>query len=125
MGTDTAARVYRHLLWLYPRDFRERYGDDLVLTLADLVAELGPRRAWRRLTLDLVVTVPRYRMETLMKEEHQSAVLTATIAGSAVLGIVSVLVGLYVGLLLLPFAAILAITQRSKLARSLEVGGSS
>jgi hypothetical protein len=46
---------------LYPRDFRDRYSEDLVPTLPDMAAGLGPRRAWRRVTLDLVITVTRYR----------------------------------------------------------------
>lgn len=69
MEAGSAVRVYRRLLWLYPRDFRDRYADDLVQTLADLSGELGPWRAWRRVSLDLVVTVPRYRLETLMNEQ--------------------------------------------------------
>jgi hypothetical protein len=107
-------------LVLYPRDFRDRYGDDLVQTLTDLSAELGPRRAWRRVTLDLVVTVPRYRMETLMKQEHSSAVLTVATIGMASAGIISLFAGLYLGVLLVPLAAVVAITQRGRLARSMD-----
>ena len=120
MGTGSGVRVYRYLLLLYPRDFRDRYGDDLVQTLTGLSGELGPRRAWRRVTLDLVVTVPRYRMETLMKEKHSSTVLTAAITVMACAGIISLFVGLYPGVLLLPLAAVVAITQRGKLARSMD-----
>ena len=105
---------------LYPRDFRDRYSDDLVQTLTDLSAELGPRRAWRRVTLDLVVTVPRYRMETLMKQEHSSTVLIVAITAMASAGIISLFIGLPLGVLLVPLAAVLAITQRSKLARSMD-----
>ncbi len=110
---------------LYPRDFRDRYGDDLVQTLTDLSRELGPRRAWRRATLDLVVTVPRYRMETLMKEEHRSTFLTFAITLMACAGIVFLLVdggpwGLFVSAVLWAVAAVVAITQRSKLARSMD-----
>jgi hypothetical protein len=120
MGTGSGVRVYRNLLLLYPRAFRDRYGDDLVQTLTGLSGELGPRRAWRRVTLDLVVTVPRYRMETLMKEEHRSTFLTFAITLMACAGIISVFIGFYPGVLLLPFAAVVAITQRSKLARSMD-----
>jgi len=117
--------VYRNLLLLYPRDFRDRYGDDLVQSLTDLSGELGPRRAWRRAALDLVVTVPRYRMETLMKEEHRSTFLTVAILLMACAGIVFPLVtgwswGLFVSVLLWGAAAFVAITQRSKLARSMD-----
>ena len=121
MRTESAGRVYKNILRLYPRDFRDQYGDDLLQIHPDLFAELGPRRAWRRVTLDLIVTVPRYRMETLMNEQHTSTVLTAAIVVMACAGIVSPLVGLLPGVLLLPLAVLVAVTQRSKLARSMDV----
>ncbi len=93
MKAGSAIRVYRTLLLLYPRDFRDRYTDDLVQTLTDLTGELGPRRAWRRVTLDLIVTVPRYRLETVMNEERSSTLLTMAITVIAVAGITSVFVG--------------------------------
>lgn len=125
MKDRSVVRLYRSLLLLYPRDFRDRYGDDLVQNLTDLSGELGPRRAWRRATLDLVVTVPRYRMETLMKEAHRSTFLTLAITLTACAGIVLLLVdggpwGLFVSVLLWAVAAVVAITQRSKLARSMD-----
>ena len=120
MRTGSAIRAYRSLLVLYPRDFRDRYSDDLVQTLTDLSAELGPRRAWRRVTLDLVVTLPRYRMETLMKQEHSSTVLTVATIAMACAGIISPFAGLYFGVLLVPLAAVVAITQRGRLARSMD-----
>src|SRR5687768_9095384 len=120
MGAGSAVRVYRSLLMLYPRDFRDRYTDDLVQTLTDLSRELGPRRAWRRVTLDLIVTVPRYRLETLMKAERSSTVLTVAIVIMAVAGITSVFVGLFPGVVLVPLAGVVGITQRSKLARSID-----
>lgn len=121
MRTESTGRVYKNLLRLYPRDFRDQYGDDLLQIHTDLSAELGPRRAWRRVTLDLIVTVPRYRIETLMKEQHTSTVLTAAIVVMACVGIVSPFAGLYPGALLLPLAVLVAATQRSKLARSMDV----
>ena len=120
MEAGSAVRVYRSLLLLYPRDFRDRYTDDLVQTLTDLSGELGPRRAWCRVALDLVVTVPRYRLETLMSDKRSSTLLTVAITVMAVAGIMSVFVGLYPGVVLVPLAVIVAITQRSKLARSID-----
>jgi hypothetical protein len=120
MEGGSAVRVYRSLLLLYPRDFRDRYTDDLVQTLTDLSAELGPRRAWRRVALDLVVTVPRYRLETLMNDKRSSTLLTVAITVMAVAGITSMFVGLYPGVVLVPLAVVVAITQRSKLARSID-----
>jgi hypothetical protein len=129
MGTGSAVGVYRHLLLLYPRDFRDRYGDDLVQTFTDLTGELGSCRAWRRVTLDLVVTVLRYRMEALMKEERSSTVLTVAITVMACAGVLIPFIGLdfggplpwvLLGGVLLLLAAVLAITQRSRLARSMD-----
>lgn len=121
MEAPDGVRVYRSLLMLYPRDFRDRYTDDLVQTFTDLSGELGARRAWRRVTLDLVVTVPRYRLETLMSDERSSTVLTLAITVMAVAGITSVFVGLYPGVVLVPLAGVVGITQRGKLARSIDV----
>ena len=120
MEVGSAVRVYRSLLLLYPRDFRDRYTDDLVQIFTDLSRELGPRRAWRRVTLDLVVTVPRYRLETVMSDKRSSTLLTVAIVVMAVAGITSVFVGLYPGVVLVPLAGVVAITQRSKLARSID-----
>ncbi len=120
MEAGPAVRVYRSLLLLYPRDFRDRYTDDLVQTLTDLSGDLGPRRAWCRVTLDLVVTVPRYRLETLMNDQRTSTFLTVATTLMAVAGITSVFVGLYPGVALVPLAGVVAITQRSKLARSID-----
>lgn len=120
MEAGRSVRVYRSLLVLYPRHFRDRNADDLVQTLTDLSGELGPRRAFRRVTLDLVVTVPRYRLETVMNDERTSILLTVVIVGMAAAGITSALVGLYPGVVLVPLAAVVAITQRGKLARSID-----
>ncbi|MDA0353143.1 MAG: hypothetical protein O3A10_13150 [Chloroflexi bacterium] len=72
------------------------------------------------MTLDLVVTVQRYRMETFMKEEHASTVLILATTAMASAGIISLFLGLVLGVLLVPLAVVVAITQRGKLARSLD-----
>jgi hypothetical protein len=120
MNSRSRARVYRGLLYLYPRQFREHYRDDLEQAITDLEAELGRRRALRRVALDLAVTVPRYRIEALMKEEHTATVLTVAITAMACIGIVSIFTGLYLGAVLLVLAVVLAVTQRSSLARSID-----
>ena len=120
MASGIAPTMYRRLLRLYPRDFRDRYADDLLQTVTDLRDELGARRACQRVALDLAITLPRYRMETLMKEQHQPAVLTAGIVLLATLGLLSVPLGMPLGLLLVPVAVLLGVSQRSKLARSLD-----
>lgn len=114
--------VYRSLLRLYPRGFRGRYGDDVVQHFADLVADRGARSAWTRTGLDLIVTVPRYRLESIMTEQHSATTLSVAIALLATGGIVGVLSDLYpawLALLLLVAALALALAQRSTLARAI------
>lgn len=121
MSHESAHRMYRALTWLYPRDFRNHYRDDLVQSFTDLTRESGPGRAWVRTTLDLIVTVPRYRMETLMKEQNSANTLTGLIVLLGAIGIISVPLGYHWGILLLPLAIGLGIAQRSKLARAMDV----
>jgi hypothetical protein len=74
-------RVYRRLLRLYPRSFRSEYDTELTRVFTELLSDLGPRRAWVRVLLDLVRTVPRYRMEDIMKTPRSNrAILGASLA---------------------------------------------
>ncbi|MEO8693297.1 MAG: hypothetical protein ABI658_07250 [Acidimicrobiales bacterium] len=112
-----AVRMYRALTRLYPRDFRARYRDDLVQHFADLVDDHGVRVAWTRTAIDLIVTVPRYRLEVIMNERHGTVTLAVAITLLAGGGLLSVPAGIYPGIVLLPLAGVLAIGQRSALAR--------
>lgn len=116
--------VYRSLVRLYPRDFREQYGRDLVQHHADLVDDRGIRAAWALTGVDLIVTLPRYRLESVMSEQRSTTALTGTITLLAAGGVVSVLVGLYPGWLLLVAAVVLAVAQRSALARAIRTADS-
>ncbi|HEV8627486.1 MAG TPA: hypothetical protein VG034_23870 [Acidimicrobiia bacterium] len=53
-----AAGVYRRLLWLYPRRFREEYGNDLVLLLTDQLRDEPAGRVFGRAAVDLALTIP-------------------------------------------------------------------
>jgi hypothetical protein len=115
-------RIYRRLVGLYPRSFRHEYGTDLLQLFDDLVADAGPRAAWSRTALDLVLTLPRYRLETVMNERRSATTITVVIAGLAIAGVATTLLvglGLYPGVVLLVVAAVLAVGQRSALAQSL------
>jgi hypothetical protein len=111
--------VYRSLLRLYPRSFRGRYGDDLVQQFSDLVADRGVLAAWGRTGVDLIVTVPRYRLESIMNERHSAASLNVVIALLASGGVLSLLIGLYPGMVLLLAGLGLAVAQRSTLAQAI------
>lgn len=112
-------RLYRAFLALYPADFRREYGDDMVQHLDDLTADSGPARARTRVAIDLLVTVPRYRLESLMDERRGNTVLWVALGGLLVAGAAAVLTGLFPALVMLVAAAALTTAQRSRLARSL------
>lgn len=114
-----AAAVYRALIRLYPSDFRDRYRDDLVQNFSDLVDDRGARAAWARTAVDLAVTVPRYRLEAIMTERNSATTLSVAITLLAAAGLLSVPIGFYPGIVLLPVAAALAVAQRSTLARAI------
>jgi len=116
--------VYRSLVRLYPRDFRQRYGEDLVQHFADLITDRGARAAWTRTSIDLIVTMPRYRLEGIMTEQQTVTTVHLTITLLTAAGVLSFMTDLYagqglVGLVLLLAAVVLAMTQRSTLARAI------
>lgn len=116
--------MYRSLVHLYPRDFRLGYGDDLVQHFDDLVTDRGTRAAWTRTGIDLIVTVPRYRLERIMTEQHGATALNVALTLLAVGGVLSVLVGLYPGAVLLVAAGVVAVAQHSTLARAIRTPSS-
>lgn len=112
-------RAYRSAVRLYPRDFRHHYGDDLVQHFGDLITDRGPSAAWARTTLDLLLTVPRYRLETVMTESHSATTLNIAITLLAAGGLISVMIGVYPGIVLLGGAIALAVAQRTTLAKAI------
>lgn len=117
-------RLYRTLLWLYPSAFRHEYGSDMVTHFDDLVADLGVWPAWRRTLVDLIVTVPRYRLEDVMSHRQASITLAALTVATAATGIGFLAAGFGpASVVPLVFAVVLAVSQRSQLARALRVPG--
>lgn len=112
------AHIYRTLIHLYPKSFTSHYADDLVQHFGDLVTRDGATRAWGRTTIDLLLTVPLYRLETVMNPRHANTGLQLSIAGLTVAGVVSILIGIYPGAALLAIAVVVAVAQRSRLGRS-------
>jgi putative ABC transport system permease protein len=51
-------RIYRLLLRVYPRDFRERFADDLQTDFLEMARSRGALPAWRRAVRDLFHAVP-------------------------------------------------------------------
>jgi len=59
--------MYRRLLVLYPRSFRESYGEPMAQLFGDRLRDVGPR-AWMRAVPDLIRTVPSERIEAVMAD---------------------------------------------------------
>lgn len=119
-----ASRIYRGALRCYPASFRRRYGDDLVAAFEDLCADRGIRVAWQRTILDLIVTVPTYRLESIMSEHRATFTLTAATVTLALAGFATLAVGAWpVSVGLIAVALVIVVSQRSALARSLHPEG--
>lgn len=113
------ADVYRSLVRFYPKAFRHEYADDLVQNFTDLLARHGPSRTWQRTAVDLVVTVPRYRLETLMNPRHTNTTLYITTVVLALAAVLAITTDLFAGgFVLLVGAVVLAVASASRLARS-------
>ena len=116
------ATAYRRLLLLYPRALREHYGEEMALVYADLRRRHG-RRIWARLLLDLAVSVPRTRLESVMSTAPSTrAVVAVEVTAALLLAVVSLAA---FGPAALPVPVLLAglvLAQRSRLARSMSAG---
>lgn len=112
------------MLWLYPRDFRRKYGDDLVQNFADLLGDRGSRSTWARTGVDLIVTVPRYRLENIMNEPKSTTTINIALGVLSVGGMLALTSGLYPITPVFWIAAItLGYVQRGALARAIRTPG--
>ena len=127
MFAPLVRRGYQLLIPLYPAAFRREFGDDMLLLFDSLVADRGILAATSRTSLDLIVTVPRYRLETVMTDSRATQVLTATIAGLLVLGFISPMAGLpwWPSPLLILAGLGLTVANRTRLAHAIRTPDSS
>src|SRR5262245_11419814 len=110
---------YRSLVRLYPKDFREEYGDDLHQAFDDLVLDLGAPAAWRRTSVDLLVSIPRFHLENVMSERTSTTALTVTLVLLSAAGVLCYVTGFGPGIVLFAAAVVIAVAQRSRLGRSI------
>lgn len=112
--------LYRALLTLYPRSFRQEYGEAMHQLFGDRLRELGAR-AWLETVPDLVRTVPTQRMEAVMASLGPRA--RVGVLAAFVVGAVAASIGLGGGAvpLLLVLATVL-IVARSRAVTSAPFG---
>lgn len=83
-------RIYRWLLRLYPREFRDEYGEEMSLVFRDRTSE-GSVRLWRQVLGDLLFHAPkehwsttkqdlRYAVRTLLRAPTFAVTVIATLA---------------------------------------------
>jgi hypothetical protein len=72
-----AERAYTAMVALYPRQFRETYGADMVSLLRDQCRDEPHWRVYLRATLDLALTIPHQHVEAHMNRNPTRALLLA------------------------------------------------
>ena len=88
------ARFYRRLLCLYPRDFREEYGEEMAYVYRSRAAHEGAVRLWLALLGDVVRTAPREHLSVLRQDVRhafrlfwRTPIVTATALLTIALGV--------------------------------------
>lgn len=125
MLASLACRTYRRMIALYPNELRREYGHDMEFVFNELIADRGVRVAMTRTTIDLIVTVPRYRLEAIMTNTQATRTLDVAIIGllalgafgATALGTDGLSTWIFAGMILTGLA--LAIANRGRLARSI------
>lgn len=85
-------RAYAALVRLYPRQFRESYGTDMVRLFRDQCRDETRPRLYLRTTVDLILTIPHQHLEAHMKRNPTPALLLAYLT-VALVGVVVAIVG--------------------------------
>ena len=96
------SRPYRMLVRLYPRSFRDEYGEDLITLFQDQRADEHGARVWARAVLDLAVTVPTQHLEVHMRYPTQGAVTVVAAAGA----VLALAIGSVIGSVAVPAMAV-------------------
>jgi hypothetical protein len=94
-----AASLYRGLLRVYPRRFRDEYRDDMVLLFAAQLRDEPAMRVWARGVIDLAITIPARHLEAHMTRLPNPAV-PALFAAISVTGVLfGIITGSNLGML--------------------------
>lgn len=125
MAAAQGSEIYSKMLGLYPAAFRDEYRGELVQLADDLLTDRG-LRAWPVLLTDLAVSVPRTRMESVMRfapTPTQLTVILTTMSLASFLLVINAEIGAVGDALAIVIGVLaigLALMQRSTLARVLD-----
>jgi hypothetical protein len=106
-------RIYRALLVLYPRSFRQGYREPMLQLFGDCVRDRGAK-AWLRTVPDLVRTIPALRLEAVMSGPGPTA---SKVAAFALLAFGAVVIAMGLGGPVLTAAILLAVITVLALGR--------
>jgi len=94
---DKRLRLYKQLLSLYPKAYREQFGDQILQTSEDMLGEVTDkktqRKLWLRLALDMQINVCRQQVKYLggymsdMNQRMVKTVLYVGVSGAAILAL--------------------------------------
>jgi uncharacterized membrane protein YhaH (DUF805 family) len=117
--------AYAQLLRLYPRAFREEYGEDMELLLRQQLREEARLRVYGRAALDLVLTVPSLHLEARMSRGPSAPVVYG--AASVASLVLAVITGTAVGVSVMALAGVFLFGSLAVLtwrrAHALDPGG--
>ena len=88
MNADRAVvRVYGALVALYPRTFRDEYGDDMVQLVRDTCDDEPTWRVASRVVVDLALSIPTQHLELHMKRNPSPLIplIYTAVAGAGVM----------------------------------------
>ncbi len=88
MNSSRAVGIYRTLLRVYPRRFRDEYRDDMALLFAEQLHDGSASRVWARSLIDLTITIPARHLEAHMNRPPNPAV-PVLFAALSVTGVVT------------------------------------
>jgi hypothetical protein len=128
MSANVHAALYRRLVALYPREFRDEYREDLAATFATQLIDDGALRCWLRTARDLIVTLPSQHLESRMHRSSSSRVAMIALALAVGFTVAAVALGgsLYaVILLVVAMAGLVVATMSWRAAQPAIVIGSS
>ncbi|MGB5759359.1 MAG: hypothetical protein WBM50_20765 [Acidimicrobiales bacterium] len=125
-GDRAVVRVYGALVSLYPRVFRDEYGDDMVQLVRDTCDDEPTWRFASRVVVDLALSIPTQHLEMHMKRNPSPLIplIYTAVAGAGVILAVAggtSLALLVVGLTVAVLAAVMAVIAWRRAA---PVGGS-